>query len=78
MNAKLRYIGEDANVVGFGYLAKGQVIEVDSEIAIPLAKDGGSFALVDDSAKVSEPAAPAKAPEPKGSLDGLKRKKANP
>jgi hypothetical protein len=46
MNAKLKYIGEDANVVGYGFLAKGQVIERPEEEAIPLCKPGGSFALV--------------------------------
>ena len=48
MNAKLKYIGESANVVGFGFLTKGQVIEKPEEVAIPLCKPGGCFALVTD------------------------------
>lgn len=47
MKAKLQYIGVSAMVVGFGALKNGQVIEVEQEQAIPLARLGGVFALVD-------------------------------
>ena len=47
MKAKLQYIGVSAMVVGFGALKNGQVIEVEQERAIPLARPGGVFALVD-------------------------------
>ncbi len=70
MNAKLKYIGEDANVVGFGFLTKGRVIERPEEEAIPLCKPGGYFALVSDDAPpveidrqptATEPVKPGKA-----------------
>jgi len=64
MKAKLQYIGVSASVVGFGTLKNGQVIEVEQEQAILLARPGGVFAMLD----VPEPPKPAVQEDPQPTM----------